>query len=90
MNGGKQIGKDSKQGEEGFRNAEVEDHDAVERAVNGHERHGDGGVDEGKLEAFEKHVVFTTKYTKGHEDLREARAVYACAAITRNFRCNFT
>ena len=58
MNGGKQIGKYGKQGEEGLRDAEVEDHDPVERAVDRHERHGDGGVDEGKLEAFEEHFYF--------------------------------
>ena len=53
MNRGKQIRKNSKQGEEGFGDAKVEDHDTVERAVDGYERHGDGGVNECKLEAFD-------------------------------------
>ena len=55
MNGRKQIGKDGEQGKDGFGNTEVKDHDAVERAVDGHQRHGDGGVDEGKLKSFEEH-----------------------------------
>lgn len=56
LNWGKQIGEDRKKREEGFGKLKVEDHDAVERAVDRHEGHGDRGVDEGKLKAFYEHV----------------------------------
>jgi hypothetical protein len=55
LDGRKQVREDGEEREEGLGDFEVEDHDAVERAVDGHERHGDGGVDEGELEAFEEH-----------------------------------
>ena len=64
MNGGKQVGKDGEQCEEGFGDAEVKDHDAVKRAVDGHEGHGNRGVDEGKLEAFEEHNFLWQKGLK--------------------------
>ena len=63
MNGRKQVRKDGKECEEGFRDAKIEDHDPVKRAVDGHQGHGNRSMNEGKLESFEEHF-FTMKGTK--------------------------
>lgn len=55
LNGREQVGRDGDECDEGFGEAQFVDHDAVERAVDRDEGHGDGGMEEAKLEAFDEH-----------------------------------
>ena len=55
LNGGKHIRENGEKRENSFGDAEIEDHDPIECAVERHKRNGDGCMNESELKSFDEH-----------------------------------